>query len=335
LTLALAQELKQMHTQYPDGIFPPRICRVQQVLTVKAGRVPPGEIVSCWIPYPTVFQTQGNITYISASPDPLWIDHATSPIRSVFFRSTMPANGVLEFKVAYEYGASAYYREIDLDKVEPFTGDEFVYMQYTKEDPPHKIFSPELRALTDQIIRGETNPYLKAYRIYNWIADSIKYSYAREYSTLRNISNYCYTNRYGDCGQEAILFITLCRIAGIPARWQSGFFTFPNDEGMHDWSEIFIKPYGWLPVDTYMGIYFTSITQDLTADERKAMRRFYFGNIDHFRLVANKGHNQKLYPPKRHFRSETVDFQRGEVEWSGGNLYFPDWRWSLTVTATE
>ena len=30
-------------------------------------------------------------------------------------------------------------------------------------------------------------------------------------------------------------------------------------------------------------------------------------------------------PPKAHFRSDTVDSQRGEVEWSGGNLYFDRW----------
>ena len=34
-------------------------------------------------------------------------------------------------------------------------------------------------------------------------------------------------------------------------------------------------------------------------------------------------------PAKRHFRSETVDSQRGEVEWSGGNLYFDQWDYSF------
>jgi hypothetical protein len=28
---------------------------------------------------------------------------------------------------------------------------------------------------------------------------------------------------------------------------------------------------------------------------------------------------------KQHFRSETVDSQRGEAEWDGGNLYFDQW----------
>jgi len=70
-----------------------------------------------------------------------------------------------------------------------------------------------------------------------------------EYSTIRNISEYCHSKGYGDCGQEALLFMTLCRLNGIPARWQSGWNTFPGDKSNHDWSEIYLAPYGWVPVD--------------------------------------------------------------------------------------
>jgi hypothetical protein len=32
-----------------------------------------------------------------------------------------------------------------------------------------------------------------------------------------------------------------------------------------------------------------------------------------------------------HFRSEPYDFQRGEVEWEGGNLYFDKWDYTMKV----
>lgn len=31
-------------------------------------------------------------------------------------------------------------------------------------------------------------------------------------------------------------------------------------------------------------------------------------------------------------RSEPYDFQRGEVKWNGGNLYFDQWSWRIDVT---
>ena len=38
-----------------------------------------------------------------------------------------------------------------------------------------------------------------------------------------------------------------------------------------------------------------------------------------------------LHPAKRYPRSETVDFQRGEVEWRGGNLYFTQWSYDMQI----
>lgn len=329
------RKLKELAAGYPDPVLFPRKCRVNQTITVKREAVPPGAQVRCWLPYPSVFDTQGDVRFISSGPEPRWLSPPGSPIRSLYLESTMPDSGDLSFGVTYEYTSYAFFQPIDPERVEPFDGTEDIYRLYTREEYPHEIFSDEMRELADRIVGNEKNPYLKGKRIYDWIADNIRYSYAREYSTLRNISAYCLSHKYGDCGQEAILFITLCRIAGLPARWQSGFMTFPGDEGMHDWTEIYIRPYGWLPVDPYMGIFFTSMTEDLDPETRQDLRDFYYGNIDHFRLVANKGHNLKLYPEKKDFRSETVDFQRGEVEWSGGNLYFDRWRWSIDITDLE
>ena len=52
---------------------------------------------------------------------------------------------------------------------------------------------------------------------------------------------------------------------------------------------------------------------------------FYLGGLDGYRIAFNDGWGSQFQPAKIHFRSETVDSQRGEVEWSGGNLYFDQW----------
>ena len=122
-----------------------------------------------------------------------------------------------------------------------------------------------------------------------------------------------------------MLFMTLCRLNGIPARWETGWTTGP-DKNMHDWCEIYLAPYGWVPADVSYG---------LVNSESERERWFYLGGIDQHRLVVNTDHNQPLYPAKTFFRSELVDFQRGEVEWRGGNLYFNQWDWNFRVEETQ
>ena len=55
------------------------------------------------------------------------------------------------------------------------------------------------------------------------------------------------------------------------------------------------------------------------------IREFYFGHQDAYRLISNLDYGCDLFPPKRSLRSETADFQRGEVEIDGRNLYFDEW----------
>ena len=52
------------------------------------------------------------------------------------------------------------------------------------------------------------------------------------------------------------------------------------------------------------------------------------------RLIFNDDISQTFDPPKTHVRSETVDSQRGEVEWQGGNLYFDQWTWHMDWSCT-
>ena len=49
-------------------------------------------------------------------------------------------------------------------------------------------------------------------------------------------------------------------------------------------------------------------------------------------MVANRDHGRPLVPPKRTWRSDTVDFQRGEVEWASANLYYDQFDYALKAT---
>jgi len=187
-----------------------------------------------------------------------------------------------------------------------------------------------MRRLAEELGEGAGSARERAWRYYQWISTRIRYSYAPEYSTVRNLGESCLSEGRGDCGQAAFLFMTLCRLSGIPARWQSGWAIFPGDQTIHDWCEIHLEGVGWIPVDPYMGMYAMQYTPALSPGEREELRRFYFGGLTQYRIAANRDHNQELDPPKGSVRSDPVDFQRGEVEAEGRNLYFDRFRYQLS-----
>jgi len=87
----------------------------------------------------------------------------------------------------------------------------------------------------------------------------------------------------------------------------------PDNENLHDWSEVYFEGTGWIPVD---------VSYDLQNSENPLLKYFYLSGVDSYRLILNQGVGGPLHPEKHYMRSEPNDFQRGEVEWKGGNLYF-------------
>lgn len=213
-----------------------------------------------------------------------------------------------EFSVEYEYTNRLSYVDPDPAQASP-EQPSF----HTEEQLPHIRFTPYLRALLKEIIGEETNPVTKAWKIYSYITTKIMYSFMRPYSTVENISEYAAVNLKGDCGVQAILFITLCRMAGIPAKWQSGLYAEPGDTGMHDWAQFYIAPWGWMYADPSFG------GSAYRAGDLERWK-YYFGNLDIYRMPANSELQTAFIPPKQHLRADPVDNQCGEAEYPDKGL---------------
>jgi transglutaminase-like putative cysteine protease len=308
----------------------PKRFHATMVVTAVSNAAPAGELIRAWLPLPRRYPFQGDFQLLSTSSMPKHIDDEQKPIRSLYLEQPAARNRETVFSAAYAYTACGVWFDLKAEETRPCDPADPAWKDFLAE-APHVMFTPDIRALSGQIIGRETNPCVKARKCYDWIAEHIQYSYAIEYSTIRNISEYCLHKGYGDCGQEALLFIALCRLNGIPARWQSGWNTFPGEKTIHDWSEIYLAPYGWVPVDPYMGVYAMRYATSLSPEQRAELRDFYFGGLDQYRMAANSGHNQTLTPPKQSVRSDDVDFQRGELEWGGHNIYFDQYTYSLML----
>lgn len=298
---------------------------VTHTLTLRSNApgVQAGSLVRAWLPFAQEYRQQRDVKLISASPEPKLIAPSAvdgNPVgggaqRTVYFeqRVTDPTQPI-EFKLVFEYTASAYYPKLDEAKVQPLPADW--NGAYLGERLPHIAFTPEIRKEVARIIGKETNALAQVRKIFRWVSAHVPWNAEDEYCLIPSLALKGFTARRGDCGVQNTVFVTLCRIAGIPARWQSGFETKPGQWGMHDWAEIYIAPWGWLPADASYGV-------QKSRDPRIA--DFYCGHQDSYRLIVNRDWGRDLIPPKASLRSEPADFQRGEVEVDGRNLYFDQW----------
>lgn len=299
------------------------IQKLDYTVTVKPNVVPDGEIIRCWLPFPREgHERQTNIKLISVNSKEYIIASNENLQRAIYLEKIAQKDEPTIFNVVFEVSNYCQLFNLNPDKILPYNKESSEYQKFTSEKIPHIVFTDKIKKLSNEIIGNKRSPYLKAKKIFEWISKNVPWAGAREYSTIDNISEYCVKKGYGDCGIKSLLFITLCRYNGIPAKWQSGWIFHPGSVNLHDWSEIYFEGYGWIPVDPDFG---------LQNFQNENERDFYFGGIDAHHLIINDDFSSPLFPSKIYPRSETVDFQRGELEWRGGNLYFDQWDYNMKV----
>lgn len=273
---------------------------VHEQMTVKSDRLTPGETLRIHLPLPVVGAQVTRASLLSSSHPAAFIAPEDEPHRSAYFELPYEPGMTVSADLAYE---------IDAKYVEP--QPEAVCAQQpafdTQEQEPHVVFTPYLRALAKEIVGEETNPLLKARRIYDFITTQAVYRFMPPYLTVTNIPEYFLSGQRGDCGVQAITFITLCRLCGVPARWQAGLYTTPESTGNHDWARFYVAPYGWLFADCSFGgsAYRAGNTERWN---------FYFGNLEPWRLPLCSDFQQEFNPSKRFLRRDPYDNQNGEIE---------------------
>ena len=323
----LAAELIGLSEATAGAEVYPVFHRVRYTLTVNEGhpRLREGAVVRVWLPFPQEYRQQHEVQLVSAEPSPQHVAPSGAPHRSLFFEQTIAdASKPPTFRAEFTFVTSAYCPQLDPEKVEPYDTQGDLYREYTAERGPHIVFTPRVRGLVGEIVGDEQNPLLKARRIFRWVSENIPWVGEMEYGIIPNLSEKGLAARRGDCGVQGMVFITLCRAAGVPARWQSGWETKPNEWSMHDWSEFYVEPWGWLPADASYGV---------QRHDDPRVQDFFCGHMDPYRMIVNLDYGRPLDPVKTSYRSEPNDFQRGEVEIDGHNLYFGEWSYVFEVSS--
>ena len=296
---------------------------VKYTLTVDPDVVPAGETIRCWLPYPKEYHPrQKNVRLLSASGENYMLAPDSAIHRTIYMEARAEKGLPVVFRVSFGYESSGQYFDPGRMAIKPYDKVSSLYRKYTSEELPHICFTEKVRNLADSIAGQGDNPFETVRKIYLWFTENIPWAGAQEYSIMPNIPEYVIQNRRGDCGMQTFLFMSMLRYRGIPVRWQSGWKVPPDAKNLHDWCEVYFEGTGWVPADISYGFQFSN---------NQKTREFYISGIDSYRLIVNDGVAGKLYPEKKFIRSEPYDFQRGEVEWSGGNLYFDKWDYDMEI----
>ena len=298
--IALRNEmLKEMESQ--NGLA--------RVITLKASLSVPGalegETVCAWLPVAAACRQQSRVEILDMTPE-----GAVAPANASARTASWSSSSERSFSVTYRYHIDAAYRDIYGGALPSHPCMDAPLPEDISEDRPHIAFTPYLQQLTAGVVDGLEDPLDRARAIYDYLTQHIDYRYQPPYLLLGSIADDCAHSLRGDCGVMALTFITMCRIAGVPARWQSGLYVAPDSVGSHDWAEFYTPQTGWLNADVSFG----SSARRMGEEWR---RRHYFGNLDPWRMVANNRFQAEFVPALDGMREDPYDNQMGEASVDG------------------
>ena len=346
---------RSMRIMKEQGALANRIT-IRATVKVEDTAFKPGMLVRVHVPIAAACEQQSDIRIESMFPENGQIAPEDAEQRTVYWEENMQENH--EFSVTYSYVHTAKWHDVEtvlhgmpmsqgamqdagsvcseaaqrpsgvpeLPCLKPEALAE--YLKDTAELAPHIEFTPYIRALTEARAQGCTTPLEKAKSFYDFITKNFRYTYMPAYFTLDSIAENCARSFTGDCGVFALLFITMCRCAGIPAEWQSGFAAEPEFVGGHDWARFYAEPFGWLFADPSFGV-------SSNRNENEERRMFYFGNLDPYRMVANRAFQAPFTVDKRYFRTDPYDNQYGEIETEDRGLRYDEYKRKAEIVSFE
>jgi len=326
---------------FESGVELSRRINISFTFTEEVGGLPDSTVLKAWIPYVRENPYQSNIKIVRSSVEQItfpkkddltsmlyfekvidqkndsntaWRNYFTKPTPDWIRPMKNPASlkdFIFICQFIYAYDSKGFFKNVDPGDIPPYRTSRREYQKYTAETENH-LWTPYLKKLSKEIVGNESNPYLKAKKIYQWICENVVWSDPKP--VLGDRSEYTAKYKRGDCASKANLFISLCRMNEIPARVQGGWRVEPNrGHSQHSWAQVYFESLGWLPVDADAGSFLIR-----RSDEK--LRYFYFGNRTPYRMIINDDEEGALFPAKKHPCLYGGGVQLGAFEWNDGDI---------------
>jgi hypothetical protein len=148
---------------------------------------------------------------------------------------------------------------------------------YYENNEKYQYDHPVIQSGLKQAVGDEKNPYWIARKIYNFLMDKMYYEMAGGWNTAPTVLD----RGNGSCSEYSFVYISMCRAAGLPARYVGSVVVRGDDDSMddvfHRWVEVYLPNYGWIPVDPSGG------DQELPRNQAN-----YFGHLANRFLITTE-----------------------------------------------
>jgi transglutaminase-like putative cysteine protease/streptogramin lyase len=184
--------------------------------------------------------------------------------------------------------------------------------KYLANDAKYDFNNPIIQKAVKNAIGNEQNPYWIVRKIFDYVREHMYYQMSGGWNTAPTVL----ARGNGSCSEYSFVFISMCRAAGIPARYVGSVVIRSEataiDDVFHRWVEVYLPNYGWIPVDPSGG-------------DRKtpAQQARFFGHLSpRFLITTQSGGDSKTlqwnYNSNQFFTSEPQTYLQAD--------YYGDWQ---------
>ncbi len=201
------------------------------------------------------------------------IKSSGSPLNTLFYAgvpTTIKASSAITVYPSHEkfvgsnvtsYSVTAVVPSFNFNKIAGTPYPTVAAMQQDLQIPNN--LSPKVKALAVKITQHTATPWQAVEAIKTYLDQHYRYSYKVTPTRTNVVNHFLFKNRQGYCDQFSTSFIMMLRTLGIPARWVVGYgpgtFSVAKNAYViravdaHSWAEVYVYPYGWIPIDPTPG----------------------------------------------------------------------------------
>ncbi|HEX7344109.1 MAG TPA: transglutaminase domain-containing protein, partial [bacterium] len=156
--------------------------------------------------------------------------------------------------------------------------------EYLIDDEKFDMKHPVIQKAVNEAVGDERNPYWIMRRIFRYVNDHMEYQLSGGWNTAPAVLE----RGNGSCSEYTFVFLSVCRAAGLPARYAGSIAIRGDDASLddvfHRWAEVYLPNYGWIPVDPSGG---DSPSPEAQAD--------YIGHLANRYLITTQGGGNSEY----------------------------------------